>query len=156
MSRCRVAVGMALILVVAVASTGCKKDRAAYIPWDSGGPNQPPVVSAIPDQNATEGTPFSLDVSTYVADDSDPVTDLTFAVVSGGGSFTGAVYSNTFATTGIVAVTFWVQDTGDGRTLYTDDVDIYAGPLTTAVAAFAYFFYRYRQTRWQQLAPTLG
>jgi hypothetical protein len=52
--------------------------------------------------------------------------------------------------------TIWVQDTGNGRTLYTDDVDIYAGPLTTAVAAFASFFYRYRQTRWQQIAPELG
>ena len=52
--------------------------------------------------------------------------------------------------------TIWVQDTGNGRSLYTDDVDIYAGPLTEAVAAFAYFFYRYRQTRWQQLAPALG
>jgi ligand-binding SRPBCC domain-containing protein len=42
-----------------------------------------------------------------------------------------------------------VSDHSDGRTLYTDEIDIYAGPLTGVVAAFARFFYRYRQTRWQ-------
>ena len=42
-----------------------------------------------------------------------------------------------------------VDDYPGGRTLYTDEIDIYAGPLTGVVAAFARFFYRYRQTRWQ-------
>jgi hypothetical protein len=42
-----------------------------------------------------------------------------------------------------------------GRTLYTDEIDIYAGALTTAVAAFARLFYRYRQTRWHTVIRRL-
>ena len=44
-----------------------------------------------------------------------------------------------------------VDDYTGGRTLYTDEIDIYAGPLTGVVAAFARFFYRYRQTRWRRV-----
>lgn len=40
-------------------------------------------------------------------------------------------------------------------TMYTDEVVIYAGELTSVVAWFARFFYRYRQTRWQRLARGL-
>jgi hypothetical protein len=40
---------------------------------------------------------------------------------------------------------------GKDQSLYTDQVDLYAGPLTDAVAAFARLFYMYRQSRWQQL-----
>lgn len=43
-----------------------------------------------------------------------------------------------------------------GRTLYTDEIDIYAGPLTCAVVAFARFFYRYRQTRWRMVVKGLN
>ena len=43
-----------------------------------------------------------------------------------------------------------------GRTRYTDRIDIEAGPLTFAVAAYAGLFYRYRQRRWRRLAPVLA
>jgi hypothetical protein len=43
----------------------------------------------------------------------------------------------------------------ENKTLYTDDVEIYAGKITGFVAFFAKFFYRYRQTRWQKLAKAL-
>jgi hypothetical protein len=45
--------------------------------------------------------------------------------------------------------TITLNDAPGGRTRYTDIIDIYAGPLTGAVAAFARVFYRYRQTRWR-------
>lgn len=66
--------------------------------------------------------------------------------------------------------TVWVRDNGSGllvrrwdhriemrahgpdRTLYRDQVDIEAGLLTPAVAAFAHLFYRWRQARWRGLA----
>jgi predicted outer membrane repeat protein len=96
--------GLSLIVCV-----GCKdkEDKLIFV-----GPiTDPPVISAIPVQNATEDTPFNLDLTPYVTDDHDAVADLAFAVISGGGSFTGALYSNTFTTTGLVTVQFWVQDT---------------------------------------------
>jgi ligand-binding SRPBCC domain-containing protein len=37
------------------------------------------------------------------------------------------------------------------RTLYTDEIDIYAGAMTGVVACFARFFYGYRQTRWRRV-----
>lgn len=42
-----------------------------------------------------------------------------------------------------------VADAGDGRARYSDEVGIYAGALTPLIAAFAHFFYRWRQTRWR-------
>lgn len=39
----------------------------------------------------------------------------------------------------------------DGRTRYTDTVEIEAGLLTAGVWLYAHVFYRYRQTRWRQL-----
>lgn len=58
----------------------------------------------------------------------------------------------------------WVHDievdhhpAGDtGRCRYTDRIDIDAGWLTPAVAAFAHGFYRIRQRRWRALARVLG
>ena len=51
--------------------------------------------------------------------------------------------------------TIFIEPHDEGRTLYTDEIDFYAGALTPFVAAFAYFFYRYRQTNWQKLASLL-
>ncbi len=42
------------------------------------------------------------------------------------------------------------------RTRYTDRVTIDAGWATLPVTAFAWHFYRVRQTRWRRLAPTLS
>ncbi|MEO1062922.1 MAG: hypothetical protein AAFZ07_16040 [Actinomycetota bacterium] len=49
-----------------------------------------------------------------------------------------------------------VEDEDDGRTRYTDRIDIDAGPLTPVVVAYASAFYRYRQRRWRGLAPLLA
>lgn len=43
-----------------------------------------------------------------------------------------------------------IEPFGEDQTLYTDEVDISAGPLTPLVVQFALAFYRYRQSRWQE------
>jgi ligand-binding SRPBCC domain-containing protein len=48
-----------------------------------------------------------------------------------------------------------VDPAGDGRTRYSDRIEIGAGPLTPLVAGYAHLFYRYRQRRWRRLARTL-
>ncbi len=56
---------------------------------------------------------------------------------------------------GQMAEVWWhyiaVEDYPEGRTLYTDEIDIYAGAMTEVVACFARFFYEYRQTRWRRV-----
>lgn len=44
-----------------------------------------------------------------------------------------------------------VQALPDGRTRYTDSVEVRAGLLTPLVWAFATAFYRHRQRRWRRL-----
>jgi hypothetical protein len=41
------------------------------------------------------------------------------------------------------------------RCLYTDEIEIRAGPLTPVVWVYAHVFYRYRQRRWRKLARSL-
>jgi ligand-binding SRPBCC domain-containing protein len=45
---------------------------------------------------------------------------------------------------------------GPDRCVYRDRIDIDAGPLTAAVAAYARWFYRSRQRRWRALATELA
>ncbi len=47
--------------------------------------------------------------------------------------------------------TIRVQPHGDGRTLYTDQIDLDAGPLNSLAGPFALFLFQYRQTRWKSL-----
>jgi hypothetical protein len=49
-----------------------------------------------------------------------------------------------------------VEPAGEGRSLYTDRIDIGAGRMTRLVAAYAKVFYRYRQRRWRKLARQLA
>jgi hypothetical protein len=49
-----------------------------------------------------------------------------------------------------------VRATADGRTRYSDDIDIGAGPLTPLVWLFANFFYRHRQRKWRLVAKRLS
>lgn len=44
-----------------------------------------------------------------------------------------------------------LRETADGRTRYTDVVEVKAGLLTPLIWAYASLFYRYRQHRWRQL-----
>jgi ligand-binding SRPBCC domain-containing protein len=45
-----------------------------------------------------------------------------------------------------------VDPHGEGRSYYTDRIEIGAGPLTPLIWAYAQLFYRYRQWRWRKLA----
>jgi hypothetical protein len=49
-----------------------------------------------------------------------------------------------------------IRSTPDGRSLYSDEVEISAGPLTPLVWAFAQWFYRHRQRRWRRIARRLA
>jgi ligand-binding SRPBCC domain-containing protein len=51
--------------------------------------------------------------------------------------------------------TLRVRAAPDGRTLYSDEVEIEAGAWTLIVWAFAQFFYRHRQGRWRRIARRL-
>ena len=44
-----------------------------------------------------------------------------------------------------------LRETDDGRTHYTDQVEVQAGLLTPLIWAYASLFYRYRQYRWRRL-----
>ncbi|MFC7046060.1 hypothetical protein ACFQH6_12130 [Halobacteriaceae archaeon GCM10025711] len=44
-----------------------------------------------------------------------------------------------------------IRETPDGKTVYTDEVEIDAGVLTLFVWLFSNVFYRYRQARWRRL-----
>jgi hypothetical protein len=48
--------------------------------------------------------------------------------------------------------TLHVEPVGEGRSHYSDRVEIDAGPLTGVVAGVAVWIYRYRQRRWRRLA----
>jgi ligand-binding SRPBCC domain-containing protein len=39
----------------------------------------------------------------------------------------------------------------DGRSRYTDEIEIHAGPLTPLIWLYAALFFRYRQMRWRRL-----
>ena len=49
-----------------------------------------------------------------------------------------------------------IRPTPDGRSLYSDEVEISAGLLTPLVWAFAHWFYRHRQRRWRRIARRLA
>ncbi len=66
-----------------------------------------PRLQSIADQKITSGATLTFDLGPYVVDKESTVI---FTVLSGGGSFTGSVYSNTFESMGTFAVTFAVTD----------------------------------------------
>lgn len=70
--------------------------------------NASPRVDAVPQQSTTGASAFSLDLAAWVSDREGQ--SLTYAVESGGGSFAGSVYSNTFDTMGEYTVDFTVSD----------------------------------------------
>lgn len=70
--------------------------------------NASPRITEVPQQSTLGGTAFSIDLSTYVAD--REAGTLTYSVVSGGGSFAGSTYTNTFDTIGEYDVVWTVSD----------------------------------------------
>jgi len=69
--------------------------------------NASPRITAVPLQSTTGGM-FTLDVGDFVSDREGAT--LTYTVASGGGSFAGDVYSNTFDSMGEYTVDFTVSD----------------------------------------------
>jgi len=49
-----------------------------------------------------------------------------------------------------------VREAPGGRTRYSDEIEIHAGPLTPLVWLFANCFYRHRQRRWRRVARRLA
>jgi hypothetical protein len=49
-----------------------------------------------------------------------------------------------------------VAPAGSGQTLYSDTVELDAGPLTPVVGAVARLFFRHRHRRWHALAKELA
>ncbi len=84
--------------------------------------NGTPNVGAIPQQITAGGAALALDLGSYVTDREGDT--LTYAVVSGGGTFAGSTYSNTFATMGEYTVEFFVADTNGNSTTGTFDVQV--------------------------------
>jgi hypothetical protein len=82
-------------LLVAACSGGGSSDNAS------------PRITAVPLQSTTGGA-FTLDVGDFVSDREGAT--LTYAVTSGGGSFTDAEYTNTFDSMGEYTVDFTVTD----------------------------------------------
>ncbi len=70
--------------------------------------NASPRLAEVPQQSTSGAAAFSLDLGDYVTDREGSA--LTYDVASGGGSFAGSVYSNTFDTMGVYTVEFTVTD----------------------------------------------
>ena len=97
--------------------------------------NEAPVVASIPQQTAYLGGEFYFNMSGYVTDDFEPVTELDYSLPAGPGTFIGPVYNNVFDTPGPVTVNFTVTDPGDMTDLGSFQVvvvDESAVPLTFA------------------------
>ncbi|MCB9886424.1 MAG: hypothetical protein H6838_13090, partial [Planctomycetes bacterium] len=107
----------AVVLSIAFALAAC-----------SGGgntSNASPRITTIPAQTTTGGT-FTLDLADYVSDREG--ASVTYAVISGGGSFAGSVYSNAFDTMGTHSVEFTATD-GSKTTTGTFEVRVTAANL---------------------------
>ncbi len=112
---------VALAGAVALMCTSC----------GSGVGNAGPRVGAIPSQQVNGGETLSLDLADYVSDrENDP---LTYAVVSGGGSIAGSVYTHMFDTVGGYTVEFDVSD-GDKVTRGTIDVVVLSANLAVVTS----------------------
>ena len=74
---------------------------------NSSGGAKSPKVSLIPLQSTGAGASFTFDIAPFLTDDTNSVT---FSVLTGGGSFTGSVYSGSFPTLGSFTVTFRAAD----------------------------------------------
>ncbi|MBL8754701.1 MAG: hypothetical protein JNK15_15460 [Planctomycetes bacterium] len=90
--------------------------------------NASPRVSEVPQQSTTGAATFTFDLDDYVSDREGAA--MTYAVTSGGGSFAGSVYSNTFDTMGVYTVEFTVTD---GTKVTTGSFEVKVTAATFAV-----------------------
>jgi hypothetical protein len=112
----------AAALIVALAGCG------------SSGLNSAPRLSTIPDQRVTSGATLTIDLAPYASDKENP-GQLVWSVVSGGGSFTGSTYSNTFATMGRYPVTVRITDVSGKNADASFDVDVQTASYAVVQAA---------------------
>ena len=89
---------VALLAVFAVSCNNTAKDAS-------------PKLKTIPLQKVSGGTSFVLDLKSYVSNSAAP----TYSVVTGGGSFSGSVYTRAFPTLGTYTVEFQVVNDGGGK-----------------------------------------
>jgi len=128
---CRKSLAVLLVIGLFLPLMGLKcQDDKTYQIINLPATNNAPTVTAIADQTAVAGTYFVLDVATAgsVADDNDEISDLHFAVVSGGGLFSGSTYFNVF-TLGTNVVEFTIIDSQSESTTGTFTVDAYDLPV---------------------------
>jgi len=119
LTNCAVATATTLVLL----STGCGK----------GDGNASPRVSNVPLQlTAGGGDVFTLDLSSFVRDPEGGA--LSYAVVSGGGSFAGSVFSHQFESLGTYTVQFSVTDPAGGSSLGDFDVKVRTANLAVIPA----------------------
>ena len=111
-----------ILVAIGLLVTACSNGGAVS--------NASPRISTVPAQNTTGGATFSLDLSTYVSDREGAT--LSYAVTSGGGSFTGSTYSNTFDTIGTWQVQFTVSD-GSKTETGSFDVEVTSTNLQVVV-----------------------
>ncbi len=88
-----------LVALVGLLATACSGGGSVS--------NASPRVTEVPLQSTTDGA-LTLDVGKFVTDREG--ASLTYAVASGGGTFTGSSYSNTFDSMGEYTVDFTVTD----------------------------------------------
>ena len=133
----RISVGLSLLVVgiALVLGGGCRNEGDIFIMSPS---NLRPEVDDIPDQVATRGVPFVLDLSSYVTDDHDDVTSLSFFVFAGQGTFTGSIYDNTFDSTGLQIVDFIVLDTEGAGTTGLLNINVLSPPVADFTADSTY------------------
>ena len=99
------------VTALAVLAVACSRGSSVS--------NAAPRITSVPMQSTTGGTNFQLDLGDFVTD-REGVT-MTYTVTSGGGSFTGSLYSNTFDAMGEYPVTF---DVSDGDKLAAGDFSV--------------------------------
>ncbi|MHC4661390.1 MAG: PKD domain-containing protein [Planctomycetota bacterium] len=137
---------LAIAAALVFFSGGCRKKKYICVPVDTGtgtgtdtstgtatGTNLPPSVGTVPDQTAALGQLFAFDVvaAGNVSDDRDTVAELTFAVTSGGGSFAGQIYMNTFVSAGSHAIDFTVTDSDAASSNGSFTVNVFAPPIAS-------------------------
>ena len=98
---------VAFLAVFAVSCNNTAKDAS-------------PKLKTVPLQKVSGGTSFVLDLKSYVSNSAAP----TYSVVSGGGSFSGSVYTRAFPTLGTYTVEFQVVNNGGGKVSGSFEVQV--------------------------------
>ncbi len=114
-----------------IGASGCLDERTGTIVETA--PRIDPLLS-YDTHDAIAGTLFSLDLTPYLSDDQDEPWELLCEVISGGGSFSGQTYGNTFTAPGEHFVIIRVTDGTSNVTVSYFAVNVdYAGNTAPVV-----------------------